>query len=590
LALVGGLLLLTAAQGGLPGVAHANKGECSQPFSGGGNPSASDCLSILATAVGNSNCEGLNPCVCAPKGTLPARASDALICLNKSVGAPATLACPCADLRDSAYAFTPASDVPNVNVQSCFTATDYIGAFPQGESPDTGDWTLGWTIDVHGNNTVWAPVGTPTATGTCPTGTALVTPGPTSTSLPAPFAGQMDICELQANYTTDGQTITLTNDNIYVVNNDGSQGTKVGDGDAIGSTAGTVVNVTLEIEEGTLILGDGDEALAITRGSQIIANGTAANPIVMGSRTWFNDWVGGGDGTCDDQEWGGLVVTGFGVENEAGEPVAEGFLVPFYWGGTDNNDDSGSLEYTLVRCGGFELGAANELNGITIFGVGRQTEMNHLQVHKNFDDGIEWFGGENCVTQAVVTDVGDDSFDTDRGYSGALQFGLAIQDPVDNRGNRGFEMDSGTGLPASAPNFANVTIVNNPNALGNDASPSQGINVGSGMDGYFFNIVQYNARDTGIDLENDILAAKAGVLGNPTDGTLRMLNMIVHNPNTGDPEPGPAGTDINNVEVSSGTVDTDAQAVTFFDADPDNRRGVDPTISATGYPGSPVNP
>ena len=75
------------------GAAHANLGECSQPFSAGADPSASDCLFILSSAVGNSTCD--NPCICAPKGTLPARATDALLCLNYSVGAgtPAFIAC-----------------------------------------------------------------------------------------------------------------------------------------------------------------------------------------------------------------------------------------------------------------------------------------------------------------------------------------------------------------------------------------------------------------------------------------------------------------------------------------------------------------
>ncbi|HET9063019.1 MAG TPA: hypothetical protein VFO62_07000, partial [Candidatus Binatia bacterium] len=248
LAIVGGFLLLTAAQGVTPGAVHANLGECAQPFSAGGDPSASDCLAILSTAVGNDDCRGLSPCVCAPKGTLPARATDALICLNASVGAPATLACPCTDLRDAAYQFTPAADVVNANIQSCFTATDYIGAFPQGESPATGDWSTGWTIDLHGNTTVWEPVSVGTL-NSCPAGTTDIG----DQALPAGFTGTMDVCQLDARYDTDGQTITLTNDNIYRLGGAANQGTVIGDGDAAGATAGTVANVTLVVPEGTLI-------------------------------------------------------------------------------------------------------------------------------------------------------------------------------------------------------------------------------------------------------------------------------------------------------------------------------------------------
>jgi hypothetical protein len=578
LALIGGLVSLIAAHGGFPSAAYANLGECAQPFSTGADPSASDCLSILSTAVGNSACQDQNPCVCAPKGTLPARATDALICLNASVGAPATLACPCTDLRDAAYQFTPASDVANPNITSCFTATDYIGAFPQGDSPATGDWSTGWTIDLHGNNTVWEPAsggtlagGTPSANGTCPTGTTDIG----DTNLPAGFTGSMDICELDARYSTDGSTITLTNDNVYSLNSGGSQGTVIGDGDAAGKTPGTSADVTLVIEPGTLILGDTSEALAISRGANIESNGTAADPVVLGSLTWFNDWVAGGDGSCGRGEWGGLVVTGFGVQNTgAAEVQAEGFLSPFFWGGTDNTDDSGAITYTVVRCAGFDIdGNGNELNGITLFGIGRNTTINHIQVHNNDDDGVEWFGGEVCVTHIVNTGIADDSLDTDLGFIGGAQFAISRQ--AADEADRGFEMDSGIGLsPASAPIFANTTVMNSAATIGT----TQGLNIGSGMGGYFYNGLQQNAEGSGIDVENGTLAITGGVLGDPNDGTLQIHNYVLFNPTAA----------VGDLEGSSGSTTVDA--TTWYDADSNNRKGVDPTISSTGYPGSPSNP
>lgn len=576
LAIVGGFLLLTAAQGATPGAVHANLGECAQPFSAGGDPSASDCLAILSTAVGNDDCRGLSPCVCAPKGTLPARATDALICLNASVGAPATLACPCMDLRDAAYQFNPATDVANPNIQSCFTATDYIGAFPQGESPATGDWSTGWTIDLHGNTTVWEPASggtlagaTPSADGNCPTGTTDIG----NTNLPAGFAGSMDVCELDARYSTDGSTITLTNDNVYSLNSGGSQGTVIGDGDAAGKTPGTSANVTLVVEPGTLILGDTTEALAIARGSKMEFNGTAVDPIVLGSQTWFNDWLAGGDGSCGRGEWGGLVITGFGVQNTgAAEVQAEGFLSPFFWGGTDNADDSGTMTYTIVRCAGFDIdGNGNELNGITLFGVGRNTTINHIQVHNNDDDGVEWFGGEVCVTHIVNTGIADDSLDTDLGFVGGAQFTVTKQT---DEADRAFEMDSGLGLsPASAPIFVNTTAMNSAAVVGT----TQGLNIGSGMGGYFYNGIQQNAEGAGIDIENGTLAITGGVLSDPDDGTLQIHNYVIYNPTAAQGE----------LEGSSGSVTADT--ITWYDADPNNRKGVDPTISSTGYPGSPGN-
>lgn len=566
LAIVGGFLLLTAAQGAIPSAVHANLGECAQPFSAGGDPSASDCLAILSTAVGNDDCRGLSPCVCAPKGTLPARATDALICLNASVGAPATLACPCTDLRDAAYQFTPATDVVNANIQSCFTATDYIGAFPQGESPATGDWSTGWTIDLHGNTTVWEPVSVGTL-NSCPAGTTDIG----DQVLPAGFTGAMDVCQLAARYSTDGQTITLTNDNIYRLGGAANQGTIIGDGDAAGKTPATVANVTLVIPEGTLILGDTTEALSISRGSQVQVNGTAANPVMMGSLTWFNDWVAGGDGSCGRGEWGGFVVTGFGVQNTgAAEVQAEGFLSPFFWGGTDNADDSGDISYLVVGCAGYDIdGNGNELNGITLFGIGRNTSIDHIQVHNNDDDGVEWFGGEVCVTHIVNTGVADDSLDTDLGFVGGAQFTISKQ--ADDEADRGFEMDSGLGLsPKSAPVFVNTTTMNSPSAV---VGTSQGLNIGSGMGGYFYNGIQQNAEGAGIDIENGTLAITGGVLSDPNDGELQIHSYVINN--------------TTNFEGSSGSVTADT--TTWYSADPNNRT-VDPTISSTGYPGSPGNP
>jgi hypothetical protein len=578
LAIVGGLVLLAAAHAGLPGSAHSNLGECSQPFSAGADPSASDCLSILSTAVGNSDCQGLHPCVCAPKGTLPARATDALICLNASVGAPATLACPCMDLRDPTYAFNPATNVANPNIQSCFTATDYIGAFPQGTSPTTGDWTKGWTISLHGNKTIWKPAtvgtlngATPSANGSCPTGTTDIG----DTNLPPGFSGSMDICQLAARYNTPGQTITLTNDNVYRLGGAASQGTFFGDGDAAGKTPATAVETTLIIEPGTVILGGPTEALAITRGSNIQAPGTPDNLIMFSSLTWWNNWVNGGDGDCNAAEWGGLVVTGFGVENVVGEPTAEGFLNPFFWGGTDNADNSGTITYSIVQCGGFDIdGNGNELNALTMFGLGRNTTINHVQVHKNADDGFEWFGGEVCATHLVATDIFDDNLDTDLGFTGGVQFALVKQG--DEEADRGYEMDSTiAAVPASSPQFVNITVMNSAATVGT----TQGINIGTGTGGYFWNSIQQNAEGAGIDIENGTLGVTAGVLGNPNDGTLQIHNYVIYNP----------AAAAGEIELSSPAAPaTDGE--TWYDANPLNRRGLDPTISSTGYPGSPGNP
>ena len=130
---VSGAVLLTSALGLMPPSALANKGQCSQPFTVGSDPSPSDCLFILQTAVGNRTCD--NPCICKPNGGTNARkvsASDALVCLTRSVNPGQAVNCPCADLRGPSFAFNPATDVTNANTVGKYVATDYIGAFPQG--------------------------------------------------------------------------------------------------------------------------------------------------------------------------------------------------------------------------------------------------------------------------------------------------------------------------------------------------------------------------------------------------------------------------------------------------------------------------
>ncbi|MEE8312535.1 MAG: SpoIID/LytB domain-containing protein [Candidatus Binatia bacterium] len=66
---------------------------CSAPLSAMSPPRISDCLFILRTAVGTAICDPA--CTCAPGGSLPPSANDALICLGSSIELALPLACPC---------------------------------------------------------------------------------------------------------------------------------------------------------------------------------------------------------------------------------------------------------------------------------------------------------------------------------------------------------------------------------------------------------------------------------------------------------------------------------------------------------------
>ena len=586
---IAGALALVGTLGLPPGVAVAELGDCSQPISTGASPVASDCLFILRAAVGGETCD--DPCICAPKGSLPTTATDALVCLFEAVGT-ADMACPCGgavDLQDDLFLFDVDVDVDNTDIRFRFVDTNYIGAFPQDEALATGDWTAGWTVDLHGNATVWHPAteGTlggavPAADGACPAGTTDVG----DTALPGGMAGTMDLCELASRYDSDGSTISLTNDNIYRLTGGAvDQGTRIGNGDNedIGPSTPSLAEVTIELEAGTLLLGGPSEALAITRGSKIEVNGTAANPVVMSSQTWFDDWLAGDtSGTSGRGEWGGLVVTGFGVTNDCNDPtfcdgLVEGFLDPFEYGGLDNSDDSGHLTYLVVRQAGFDIdGNGNELNGITLFGVGWGTEISYVQVHENDDDGIEFFGGAVVVDHAVLTGIADDSIDTDIGFVGGVQFAVIRQ--AADTGDRGFECNSNQGpspTPVSEPIFANITTLMD-GSLGDDF-PNSGAILRGNTGGYWTNGIIQGAGRSCFRLDDSTLSNRAGTLSDPDDGVLQIHNFVIHCP----------GSSKSSLEGESGVADNeDADVATWYFADANNRE-IDPRLNDFGYPTGP---
>ncbi len=156
------------------------------------------------------------------------------------------------------------------------------------------------------------------------------------------------------------------------------------------------------------------------------------------------DGILGGSGVDDDLGgeanvalWGGLVILGRAPTNLAdacpdpgdfGQCTVEGLTVPGFpvedatYGGIEINDSSGALSYVSVRHAGDELGEGNELNGVTLGGVGAGTQFDHIEVYMNFDDGIEWFGGNVNGSYLHVHGAGDDTFDIDQGYAGVNQF------------------------------------------------------------------------------------------------------------------------------------------------------------------------
>ena len=234
---------------------------------------------------------------------------------------------------------------------------------------------------------------------------------------------------------------------------------------------------TLTIEPGTVIqgeLGDGNEAsaLVIARGAKIFAEGTPTNPIIFTSV--LDDVNDPNDTTFEDRGlWGGVVILGRATTNNpttggekeiegVNEIVGEGDTRATY-GGDDDNDSSGILRYVSIRHTGINVGdqAGNEIQGLTLGGVGAGTVIEYVESFASADDGFEWFGGTVNTKYLVSAFNEDDSFDWDEGFRGKGQFWFAIQ--ATDVAGRAAEQDGATGneffTPYAQPMISNATYI-----------------------------------------------------------------------------------------------------------------------------------
>jgi hypothetical protein len=313
-----------------------------------------------------------------------------------------------------------------LNAQSAFTwdVTSYKGAFPVTDNTPATDWTSGWAN--------WDPENTNYA-------------APTST-----LTG-----DISSNTSISG-TVYLDGF-VHVKNN------------AVLTIApGTVIRCKMtdaSLTPGTLI---------ITKGSKIMAQGTASQPIVFTSIQSVSNGRNPGD-------WGGVIILGNGVINTGGISTnpnvskVEGFVTsdPLrYYGGSNDADNSGVLSYVRIEFAGVALDPLqtnSEINGLTLGGVGSGTQIDHVQVSFSGDDAYEWFGGTVDAKHLIAYRTTDDDFDTDFGFRGRVQFGVGIKDPdlwdaLAGGASNGFESDNnGTSpylaLPLTKPVFSNMTFI-----------------------------------------------------------------------------------------------------------------------------------
>lgn len=215
---------------------------------------------------------------------------------------------------------------------------------------------------------------------------------------------------------------------------------------------------TLTIDPGTIIRGDiaNKGALIIEQGAKIMAQGTALEPIVFTSNQ--------GVGSRNYGDWGGLIILGYATINVPGGTSAIEGGVGSIYGGTNDADNSGVLKYVRIEFPGIAFTPNNEINGLTMGGVGSATTIDNVQVSYSGDDAFEWFGGTVNAKHLIAFRSWDDDFDTDFGYRGMVQFGVVLRDPdvADVSGSNGFESDNdGTGssnTPKTHPIFSNISV------------------------------------------------------------------------------------------------------------------------------------
>lgn len=205
--------------------------------------------------------------------------------------------------------------------------------------------------------------------------------------------------------------------------------------------------------------------LVVPKTAKLIANGTATEPIVFTSPN--------ASGSRNPGDFGGVIILGNSTTNQPATTRIEGVPAPIgvdvTYGGTTAADNSGSLKYVRIEFAGYNLTANNEINGLTLGGVGSGTTLENIQVSWGKDDAFEFFGGTVNAKYLVALSNDDDDYDFDFGYTGTIQYALSLKDPNSTHSgtttsdSNGLESDNnGTGAtvtPLTNPTLRNFTFI-----------------------------------------------------------------------------------------------------------------------------------
>lgn len=287
----------------------------------------------------------------------------------------------------------------------------------------------------------------------------------------------------------------------------------------------------LTIQPGVIVKGEAGTganatALIIARGAQIDALGTATQPIIF---TSIADEIAPGQIASPNLEptleglWGGVLVLGRARGSFAGdvnEIQIEG-IPPSdtngLFGGTNNADNSGIIRFISIRHGGALIGEGNEINGLTLGGVGSATVIENVEVVSNQDDGIEWFGGAVSVKNALVWNSGDDAIDTDQSWSGTLDNFIVI---AGQNTDHALEIDGPEGSFNAAHTVINGSVKGHPSTEFADFRAGAR---GTFENIYFFNFPAPSANNNAG--RGDLSLSGDNTIANFTSGVLKFTKM-----------------------------------------------------------------
>jgi hypothetical protein len=268
---------------------------------------------------------------------------------------------------------------------------------------------------------------------------------------------------------------------------------------------------TLTIDPGTRIVSNKDSAgvLVIYRTAKIMAQGTAAEPIVFTSN----------ETTKNPGDLGGIIIAGLATGNGNHSVIEGGVAAQFSaFGGTNDGDNSGTLKYVRIEYAGKAVNPGDEVNGLSLYGVGSGTTIDYVQVIRGLDDAFEFFGGTVNCKHLIAYNCADDDYDMDDGYRGKIQFAISIKDPAftDPKGTTGdvsnnFEVDNVnpsngfllTRAPISFPVLSNFTAIGPNGAAGTSADYGWGMRWRRGTKFLLANSIVMGGQKGGLRLQED---------------------------------------------------------------------------------------